>query len=112
MIDQFATAHDKKLTWEVMLRQTSDWEGTLWGKPDWADRPPAGNIEDYKARKRNEPGSAWKYNDVRVNALALATLSVWRKPLPQVLKENIMDPIGASTTWRWFGYNNSYVVLD
>ena len=22
-----------------MLRQTSDWEGTLWGKPDWADRP-------------------------------------------------------------------------
>jgi CubicO group peptidase (beta-lactamase class C family) len=29
-----------------------------------------------------------------------------------VLKENIMDPIGASNTWRWFGYENSFVVLD
>lgn len=23
-----------------------------------------------------------------------------------------MDPIGASTSWRWFGYENSWVVLD
>src|SRR5260370_606830 len=23
-----------------------------------------------------------------------------------------MDPIGASTTWRWYGYENSWVVLD
>jgi len=47
-----------------------------------------------------------------VNALALAALNVWRRPLPQVLKETIMDPIGASNTWRWFGYENSWVVLD
>jgi len=112
MINPFSSAHDRRLTWEVMLRQTSDWEGTLWGKPDWADRPPAGDIEQYKNRKRNDPGTVWKYNDVRVNALALAALSVWRKPLPQVLKENIMDPIGASATWRWFGYRNSWVVMD
>jgi len=111
MIFPFSSAHNKKLTWEVMLRQTSDWEGTLWGKPDWADRP-QGDIDAYKNRKRNEPGTVWKYNDVRVNALALAALNVWRKPLPQVLKEYIMDPIGASNTWRWFGYRNSYVVLD
>jgi CubicO group peptidase (beta-lactamase class C family) len=111
MLTPFASAHDSRLTWEVMLRQTSDWEGTLWGKPDWADRP-TGDIVQYKARKRNEPGTAWKYNDVRVNALALATLSVWRKPLPDVLKETIMDPIGASNTWRWFGYRNSWIVLD
>jgi len=94
-----------------MLRQTSDWEGTLWGKPDWADRP-EGDIEKFKLRKRNEPGTVWKYNDVRVNALALAATCVWRKPLPVVLKETIMDPIGASNTWRWFGYNNSWIVLD
>jgi CubicO group peptidase (beta-lactamase class C family) len=49
---------------------------------------------------------------VRVNVLALAGLSVWRRPLPQVLKELIMDPIQASNTWRWYGYENSYVVLD
>jgi len=29
-----------------------------------------------------------------------------------VLKETIMDPIGASTTWRWYGYENSWVVID
>jgi CubicO group peptidase (beta-lactamase class C family) len=111
MIAPFASAHNKRLTWEVMLRQTSDWEGTLWGKADWADRP-QGDIIQYKERKRNEPGTVWKYNDVRVNALSLATLMVWRKPLPQVLKETIMDPVGASNTWRWFGYRNSWIVLD
>jgi hypothetical protein len=46
-----------------------------------------------------------------VNALALAMLNVWRRPLPQVLKENILDPINASNTWRWFGYENSWVIL-
>jgi CubicO group peptidase (beta-lactamase class C family) len=47
-----------------------------------------------------------------VNVLALATLNLWRRPLPQVLKEKIMDPIGASNTWRWFGYDNAWVVID
>jgi CubicO group peptidase (beta-lactamase class C family) len=111
IIFPFASKHNSRLTWEVMLRQTSDWEGTLWDKPDWADRS-QGDIMEYKARKRNEPGTVWKYNDVRVNALALAATNVWRKPLPVVLKENIMDPIGASNTWRWFGYDNSWIVLD
>jgi hypothetical protein len=111
MIAPFASAHNRILTWDVMLRQTSDWEGTLWGKPDWADRP-EGDASKWINRPRNAPGTVWKYNDVRVNALALATLNVWRRPLPQVLKEYIMDPIGASNTWRWYGYRNSWIVLD
>lgn len=111
LLTPFASQHDKILTWDVMLRQTSDWEGTLWGKPDWADRP-VGKPDEWTNRTRNEPGAVWKYNDVRVNALALAATCVWRKPLPQVLKEHIMDPIGASSTWRWYGYRNSWIVLD
>jgi len=111
IIYPFASEHNRRLNWEVMLRQTSDWEGTLWGKPDWADRPEK-DIDAYKNRKRNEPGTVWKYNDVRVNALALAATCVWRKPLPQVLKENLMDPIGASDSWRWYGYRNAWIVLD
>ena len=107
----FDTPHNRAITWDHLLRQTSDWEGTLWGKPDWADRP-GENPAEWTTRPRNAPGSAYKYNDVRVNVLALAALNVWRRPLPQVLKENIMDPIGASNTWRWFGYENSWVVLD
>jgi CubicO group peptidase (beta-lactamase class C family) len=111
LIDLFATPHNRTITWNDMLRQTSDWEGTLWGKPDWADRP-SEKRDEWLTRKRAAPGTTWKYNDVRVNALALATLNVWRRPLPQVLKETIMDPIGASNTWRWFGYENSFVVMD
>lgn len=111
LLTPFSSAHNKTLTWDVMLRQTSDWEGTLWGKPDWADRPDA-NATKWLNRKRNVPGAVYEYNDVRVNALALAATNVWRRPLPQVLKENIMDPIGASNTWRWTGYRNAWIILD
>ncbi|MEO5975627.1 MAG: serine hydrolase [Chryseolinea sp.] len=111
LLDLFPTEHDKKITWNTMLRQTSDWEGTLWGKPEWADRPST-NPSEWTTRKRNIPGSVYEYNDVRVNALALAALNMFRRPLPQVLKEMIMDPIGASQTWRWLGYENSWVIID
>ncbi|MDQ3713702.1 MAG: beta-lactamase family protein, partial [Acidobacteriota bacterium] len=110
-INLFATEHNRQITWEQLLRQTSDWEGTLWGKPDWADRPDK-DATNWLNRKRNAPGTVYEYNDVRVNVLALAALNVWRKPLPQVLKENVMDEIGASNTWRWFGYENSWIILD
>ncbi len=111
LLTPFATPHNQTITWNQMLRQTSDWEGTLWDKPEWADRPDA-DPKQWINRPRKPAGSFWEYNDVRVNALALAATSVWRKPLPQVLKEYIMDPIGASNTWRWTGYRNSWIVLD
>lgn len=110
-LDLFESEHNKKITWENLLQQNSDWEGTLWNKPDWADRPDR-DSSTWLTRKRNEPGTVYEYNDTRVNLLALAALNVWRKPLPQVLKENIMDEIGASQTWRWHGYENSYVLID
>jgi CubicO group peptidase (beta-lactamase class C family) len=110
-IEPFRSAHNAKITWDDLLRQTSDWEGTLWGKPDWADRPD-GDLAQWIARPRNEPGTVYKYNDVRVNALALAALHVWRRPLPDVLREAVMEPIGASSTWHWHGYDNSWVEID
>ncbi len=111
LITPFESKHNRKITWDHLLRQVSDWEGTLWGKPEWADRP-SPKPEEWQTRARIEPGQAYEYNDVRVNVLALAGLSVWRKPLPVVLKERIMDPIGASSSWRWYGYENSWVVID
>ena len=107
----FETSHNRTITWDHLLRQTSDWEGTLWGKPDWADRP-TNKPDEWLTRPRNKPGSVYKYNDVRVNLLAFAALQVWRRPLPQVLREHVMEPIGASNTWRWHGYDNSWVELD
>lgn len=111
LLKPFETEHNKKINWEHLLRQTSDWEGTLWEKPDWADRPDA-DASKWLNRKRNEPGTVYEYNDVRVNALALALTSILRKPLPLLLKEKIMDPIGASDTWRWTGYRNAWIVID
>jgi CubicO group peptidase (beta-lactamase class C family) len=108
----FGTEHNRKITWDHLLRQTSDWEGTLWGKPDWGDRPEGEKPTDWPNRIKHEPGTHYKYNDVRVNVLAYLALHVWRRPLPQVLNQYVMEPIGASSTWRWHGYRNSWVELD
>lgn len=109
----FDGAHNAKVTWHTLLNQSSAWSGELFGLQDWADRPPrSGGLDDWRFKKPVEPGTVMEYNDVRVNVLAYALLQVWRKPLPQVLKEHIMDPIGASTTWRWYGYDNSWVNVD
>ena len=108
----FDGPHNSKITWEHLLRQTSDWQGTIWGKPDWADRPEGQTPADWPNRKLSEPGTRYKYNDARVNVLALAALHVLRRPLPEFLREEIMEPIGASSTWRWHGYENSWIDLD
>ena len=107
----FETEHNRKISWDHLLRQTSDWEGVLWGKPDWADRP-SDKPSEWTTRKRFEPGTVYKYNDTRVNALTLAATLVFRKPLPEVLRENVMNPIGASNTWAWTGYKNAWIIVD
>lgn len=108
----FASAKNQAISWRHLLEQSSDWEGTLWGRPDWADRPVGATPEDWPQVPRHAPGAVHEYNDVRVNLLALAALQVLRQPLPELLREQIMEPIGASSTWRWQGYANSWVELD
>ncbi|MEO0898917.1 MAG: serine hydrolase [Bacteroidota bacterium] len=109
----FDGEHNAKITWDHLLTQSSDWSGELFGMKDWADRPPReGGVDDWKYRELKEPGTFFEYNDVRVNVLAYSLLQVWRKSLPAVLKEHVMDPIGASTTWRWYGYDHSFVNVD
>ncbi|WP_088340048.1 serine hydrolase domain-containing protein [Robiginitalea sediminis] len=109
----FEGEHNGKITWAHLLQQNSDWSGTLWGLHDWADRPPnEGGIDDWRNRKLIEPGTVMEYNDVRVNVLAYSLTHLWRAPLPAVLKSDIMDPIGASTTWRWYGYDHAWTVID
>lgn len=109
----FDGEHNSKVTWNHLLNQSSDWSGTLFGLEDWGDRPPReGGIDEWRMRELREPGTHYEYNDVRVNLLAYSLLQVFREPLPQVLKREIMDPIGASTTWRWFGYDDSWTMVD
>jgi len=102
----FASEHNRSITWDHLLRQTSDWRGTLFGKPDWVDR------YDGEIHEPDPPGEAWEYNDVRVNLLSLSLLHVLRDPLQEVLRKEIMDPIGASRTWRWHGYSGSWVTVE
>ena len=113
-VDLFTSEHNAPITWDHLLRQTSDWYGTLWEKPDWADRPTENGATpaDWPNRPKRAPGTFYKYNDVRVNVLSLATLYVMKQPLPEVLKASIMDPIGASDTWHWEPYQNAYVTID
>jgi CubicO group peptidase (beta-lactamase class C family) len=59
-----------------------------------------------------EPGTYWEYNDVRVNLLAYALLHIWRRPLPEVFRELVMEPAGASAGWEWHGYRTSEVTID
>jgi CubicO group peptidase (beta-lactamase class C family) len=109
----FESEHNQHITWSDLLDQSSDWSGNLFGMYDWADRPlREGGIDEWKNRSLREPGTNFEYNDVRVNVLAYSLLQVWRQPLPKVLKEHIMDPIGASPTWRWYGYENSFINVD
>ena len=97
---------------------TSEWQGSMWGKPDQVDhnrdlnKSPKDNANKGNARILKTPGSFWEYNDVRVNRLALALLRVAKRPLPDLLRERIMDPIGASEDWEWHGYNNSWIMIE
>ena len=113
----FEPPHNSRITWHHLLQQTSEWQGTLFDKPDWIDHGrdtavKGPQVQKGAPRALEEPGTHFEYNDVRVNRAALALMQVWRKPLQEVLKTYVMDPIDASDTWQWHGYRNSYVTID
>jgi CubicO group peptidase (beta-lactamase class C family) len=108
----YDSPHNARVTWEDHARQASEWEGTMFGKPStFIGAEEFGNGE-MKPRDIRDPGTHYEYNDVRVNRLSLSLLKLWKRPLPDVLKTEIMDPIGASDTWRWLGYDNADVEVD
>ena len=111
----FDSGNNSLITWEHMLQQTGEWEGTLFGLPDQVDRyravtfaaAPDGKKGD--ARPLQPAGTYWEYNDVRINQLSLALLHLFQRPLPEVFREAIMQPVGASDTWNWVGYDDAWV---
>jgi CubicO group peptidase (beta-lactamase class C family) len=113
----FESAHNAPITWRHLLQQSSEWQGEIFGKSDQVDHnrqigPGADNSRKGQRREPNTPGSFYEYNDVRVNLLGYCLLQRFRRPLPEVLRERIMDPIGASPDWEWQGYENSLVEID
>ena len=115
--DGFTSGQNREVTWRHLLTQTSEWQGTLFGKEDRIDHNRVVGLAVAEApkgtrRALKKPGTFYEYNDVRVNRLSLSLLQVFKEPLPAVLKRRIMDPIGASQSWRWDGYRNSAVAID
>lgn len=108
----FEGPHNSLITWRHLLQQSSEWQGMLFEKSDQVDHNR--NLDGQNARKGEKrelkkPGSYYEYNDVRVNVLALALLHRFGRPLPEVLRERVMNPIGASAEWEWHGYRTSWV---
>lgn len=105
---RFDSPHNAKVTWRHLLQQTSEWEGVLFDRADTADF----FHRRGRTEARQEPGTYYEYNDVRVNLASYGALLMLRRPLPDVFRERIMEPIGASDTWTWHGYRNSDVDVD
>jgi len=119
----FDSDHNAAITWKHLLQQTSEWQGTLFDRPDTVDHnrsvtgtsmagAAGGGPVKGEARALQPPGTFYEYNDVRVNRLGLCALRVWKEPLPEVLRRELMDPIGASSEWVWHPYDNSWVDVE
>lgn len=125
----FESEHNRTITWRHLLEQTSEWEGSCLGVPDTVDRwrvvthdprpqlaGKAGGGPAWGpkggARPLQAPGSYWEYNDVRINQLSLALLHLFRRPLPQVFGERLMQPLGATSAWAWRAYTDAWVDID
>ncbi len=110
--DAFRGDRNGRVTWRMLLTQTSEWEGSLFGKADRIDRGRDLAREGRGTKGERllvEPGEHWEYNDVRVNALSLGLLHLFRRPLPDVWRDRVMRPIGASPDWRWEAYRTATV---
>ncbi len=115
----FDSEHNRAITWEHLLTQTSEWQGECFGMPDQVEhyrrvshdpKPPEGKKGEL--RPLRAPGGYWEYNDVRINQFSLALLHLFRRPLPQVFLESVLQPIGGGLDFRWEGYDDAWVEID
>jgi CubicO group peptidase (beta-lactamase class C family) len=110
----FASAQNRAITWRHFLQLTSEWQGTLFDRPDTVDHHRVVGLTPQEApkgtpRALKPPGTHFEYNDVRVNRLSLSLMQLFDEELPDVLRREVMTPIGASPGWKWEGYRNSAV---
>jgi CubicO group peptidase (beta-lactamase class C family) len=107
----YDSPHNAAVTWKDHLQQESEWEGEMWGKPHDFVGTAAFGAGERKPRMLQHAGAFYEYNDVRINRFALSMLRVLNKSVPDVFQDEVMGPIGASNSWKWVPYPNSYVDL-
>ena len=116
----FDEGRNAQVTWAHLLQQTSEWEGECLRCAGPGGPLPYRVVSGRRRRQAGKaihgrlqaPGTFWEYNDVRINQLSLALLHLFGRPLPEVFREAIMQPIGASDHWRWVGYDNAWIDLN
>jgi len=108
----YDSPHNKAITWRNHLQQESEWEGTMFGKPSTFVGHEEFGKGEMKPRAIHQPGTYYEYNDVRINRFSLSLLRLWKKQIPDVWRDEVMNPIGASDTWKWVPYANAYVDVD
>jgi CubicO group peptidase (beta-lactamase class C family) len=108
----YDSPHNALVTWKMHLQQETEWEGAMFGKKDDFVGKEAFGLGERTPRARNPPGAFYEYNDVRINRFGQSLLRTFRKPVPEVFRDEVMNVIGASNTWRWVPYHNSYVEVD
>ena len=108
----YDSEQNRAVTWKHHLQQTSEWEGSMFGKnSDFIGAEQFGNGQR-RPRAIQKPGTFYEYNDVRINRFSLSLARLFGTSVPDVLKTAIMDPIGASSEWRWIPYDNSQVEIN
>ena len=108
----YDSPRNAQVTWRMHLRQETEWEGNMFGKKDDFVGAEAFGDGERKPRELARPGTFYEYNDVRINRLGMSLLQTFRKPVPEVFRDEVMDVIGASNSWKWVPYHNSYVTID
>ncbi len=108
----YDTPRNALVTWKMHLQQETEWEGEMFGKKDDFVGTKAFGEGERKPRELKRPGTFYEYNDVRINRLGQSLLRTFKQPVPDVFRREVMDVIGASNTWRWIPYHNSYVEVD
>ena len=108
----YDSPHNALVTWKMHLQQESEWQGTMFGKDDDFIGKEAFGQGERQPREIKPPGTFYEYNDVRINRFALSLLRTFDQSVPSVFRREVMDPIGASNTWRWVPYHNSFVEHD
>jgi CubicO group peptidase (beta-lactamase class C family) len=108
----YETPHNAAITWIHHLQQESEWEGDMWGKKDDFVGTVAFGDGERQPRELQRPGSFYEYNDVRINRLSLSLLRLYKKPIPEVFRDEIGSVIGMSSTWQWIPYKNASIEID
>ena len=108
----YDSPQNSRVTWRHHLQQESEWEGEMWGKnANFLGREAFGAAE-MKPRAIRAPGTLLRVQRRAHEPFCVVAAAVFKKPIPDVFRDEVMNPIGASTTWKWVPYTNAYVDID